>query len=146
MVILRGIKHRQAIGPRSVRLPTTASSMRHTKSVLSQRSDAYYQHLLWVTCCIGFFLRCGEFLVSDGMPFNPSTHLTILEDQLRDNKAPMQTFALGNLSVPSFQLDGTPGSLGSLARKCRGQGSKVSQPARFCLIYMHSRLRHKLGG
>ena len=35
-------------------------------------------------------------------------------------------------------LGGNPGSVGSSARKCRGQGSKVSQLVQFHLIYMHS--------
>ena len=33
-------------------------------------------------------------------------------------------------------LGGTPGSVGSSVKKCRGQRSKVSQPAQFRLIYI----------
>ncbi len=53
-VLLRGIKRCQAQGPRSVRLPSSASLMHQIKVVLSQQSDACFRHL-WEVCCVVFF-------------------------------------------------------------------------------------------
>ena len=84
-ILLRGIKRCQSLqGPKTIRLPVTASIMRRIKSVLAREGALYYNVLTWAACCVGFFgfLRCGEFLVPDGSDFDPNTHLSLSDISL----------------------------------------------------------------
>ena len=86
-ILLRGIKHCQSLqGPKTTRLPITASIMRRIKSDLAQKGSSYYSILIWATCYVGFFgfLRCGEFLVPDGGDFDPNTHLSLTDTSGRN--------------------------------------------------------------
>ena len=77
-VLLQGIKRVQAqTGPRLIRLPITASLMRRIKASLASQLFSYNNVLVWAACYIGFFgfLRCGKFLVPDGVQFNELNHL-----------------------------------------------------------------------
>ena len=93
-ILLRGIKRTQA-QPTSarVRLPITASLMRQIKAQLSLPSTSCLKVLIWAACSVGFFgfLRAGEFLVPDGIQFDPSRHLS-LADIVLDTSAPRWRF------------------------------------------------------
>ena len=95
-VLLRGIKRVQSqAGPRLLRLPITASLMRRIKAALAGQPSSYNNVLLWAACCTGFFgfLRCGEFLVPDGVQFNQRDHLC-LSDISIDTSTPSWTISL----------------------------------------------------
>ena len=95
-ILLRGIKRVQSqAGPRLVRLPITASLMRRIKTVLAGQPFSYNNVLLWAACCTGFFgfLRCGEFLVPDGVQFSHDDHLC-LSDISIDTTTPSWTVSL----------------------------------------------------
>ena len=54
-ILLRGIKRCQSLqGPKTVRLPITASVMHRIKSVLAQNGSSYYSILIWAACCMRF--------------------------------------------------------------------------------------------
>ncbi len=93
-ILLRGIKRIQA-QPTSarVRLPITASLMRRIKAQLSLRPTSFLKVLIWAACSVGFFgfLRAGEFLIPDGVQFDPSRHLS-LADIVLDTSAPRWRF------------------------------------------------------
>ena len=80
-VLLRGIRrlHAQQDSSSRIRLPITASIMRRIKTQLAGDPTAYLNKLIWAACCTGFFgfLRCGEFLVPNGVQFHPSYHLCL---------------------------------------------------------------------
>ena len=100
-VLLRGIKRvhcQQQAAPR-IRLPITSSLMRRLKAHLSKDPSRYTNCLIWAAACTGFFgfLRCGEFVVPDGIPFHPSQHLC-LEDISFRQESP-QWFFLVNVKI-----------------------------------------------
>lgn len=77
-LLLRGIARSSAHSTRT-RLPITQSIMNRIKSVLAQEPRAFANLMLWAACCVGFFdfLRCSEFLVPDGIAFDPEVHLAV---------------------------------------------------------------------
>ena len=99
-VLLRGIRRSQALqGPRRIRLPITSTLMYRIKLSLGSNPKAFENILIWAACCIGFFgfLRCGEFLVPDGVTFDPMVHLSIADVSL--SKTGSQETILLNIKV-----------------------------------------------
>ena len=77
-------------GPARVRLPITASLLRWIKSHLSNDTSAFLTILIWSACCVGLFsfLRCGEFLISDGQQFDANRQLSLADVTL--DRSPAQ--------------------------------------------------------
>ena len=89
--------------------------MRHIKAVLAGQPFSYNNVLLWAACCTGFFgfLRCGEFLVRDGVQFSQDDHLC-LSDISIDPTTPLWTVSLHILVSKMDQFrQGSTVALGS---------------------------------
>ena len=62
--------------------------MQGIKDQLLQDPSSYVNLLIWAACCTGYFvfLRCGEFLVPDGVQYQASSHL-LLPDFVLDRSS-----------------------------------------------------------
>ena len=93
-ILLWGVKRIQAQATSArVQLPITASLMRRIKAQLSLPPTSFLKVHIWAACSMGFFgfLRAGEFLVLDGVQFDPSRHLS-LADIVLDTSVPRWRF------------------------------------------------------
>lgn len=83
-IVLKGIRRLRAHSDHPagrIRLPITRHIMTQLKGQLALDSTSHTNRLVWAACCTGFFgfLRVGEFLVPDGVPYEPSTHLSLAD-------------------------------------------------------------------
>ena len=115
-LLLRGIRRTLAnqSDPR-VRLPITATLMRHIKRSLAEQAQSFQGKLLWAACCTGFFgfLRCGEFLVPDSTPFDPNIHLSVADIVLVTSSDPWIFFLRIKVSKTDQFCQGSTVALGS---------------------------------
>lgn len=87
-LVLKGI-HRMKPSQKQARLPVTPNILTRIKEVLD-RSPGFESTMLWAACCTGFFgfLRCGEFMLPDGTPFDSSTHLAVADVAVDNHQVP----------------------------------------------------------
>lgn len=88
-LLVQGIKRVNGVVNRP-RLPITDRILRKLKTALKSNPSSYQNVMLWAACNVGFFgfLRCGEFVVPDGVAFNSDIHLTIADVSFDNRSSP----------------------------------------------------------
>ena len=76
-LLLRGVARENGSAAPNTRLPITPDILRLLKRQLAKNPQDFENRMLWAAIDIGFFafLRSSEFLLPDGVNYDPSKHL-----------------------------------------------------------------------